>query len=149
MSNIYNFKKVSDTLACAGQPREGQLTSIAEDGYKVIINLGLADGKYALADEAASVKALGLTYHHIPVQFDNPQLDELTTFIADMQQHDSKKILVHCAANYRASAFTGLYLFAEGKMNEDEMQEFIEAIWQPDAVWQQFIEESVEWLNSD
>jgi len=149
MSNIFNFHQVNDVLACAGQPREGQLASIAEDGYKVIINLGLADGKYALADEAASVKALGLTYHHIPVQFDNPQLDELTIFIADMQQHDGKKVLVHCAANYRASAFTGLYLFAEGKLNEEEMQEFIEAIWQPDAVWQQFIEESVEWLKSD
>ncbi len=149
MSNIYNFHQVSDALACAGQPREGQLASIAQDGYEVIINLGLADGKYALADEAASVKSLGLAYHHIPVQFDNPQLDELTTFIADMQQHDGKKILVHCAANYRASAFTGLYLFAEGKLNEEQMQEFIEGVWQPDAVWQQFIEDSIEWLKSD
>jgi uncharacterized protein (TIGR01244 family) len=149
VSNIYNFHQVFDTLACSGQPREGQLASIAEDGYKVIINLGLSDGKYALADEAASVKNLGLTYYHIPVQFDNPQLDELTTFIADMQQHEGEKILVHCAANYRASAFTGLYLFAEGKLNEEAMQEFIEAVWQPDAVWQQFIEESVEWLKSD
>jgi len=34
-------------------------------------------------------------------------------------------------------------------LNEEEMQEFIEAIWQPDTVWQQFIEESVEWLKSD
>jgi len=149
VSNIYNFHQVFDTLACAGQPREGQLASIAEDGYKVIINLGLSDGKYALADEAASVKNLGLTYYHIPVQFDNPQLDELTTFIADMQQHEGEKILVHCAANYRASAFTGLYLFAEGKLNEEAMQELIEAVWQPDAVWLQFIEESVEWLKSD
>jgi len=149
MSNIYNFHRVSDSLACSGQPREGQLASIAEDGYKLVINLGLADGKYALADEAASVKALGLAYHHIPVQFDNPQLDELTTFIADMQQHSSEKILVHCAANYRASAFTGLYLFAEGKLNEDAIQQFIEEVWQPDAVWQQFIEDSVEWLKSD
>ncbi len=149
MSSIYNFHQVNDTLACAGQPREGQLASIAEDGYKVVINLGLTDGKYALADEAATVKALGLTYHHIPVQFDNPQLDELTAFIADMQQHDGEKILVHCAANYRASAFTGLYLFAEGKLSEEQMQQFIEAIWQPDAVWQQFIDESVEWLKSD
>jgi protein tyrosine phosphatase (PTP) superfamily phosphohydrolase (DUF442 family) len=149
VSNIYNFHQVSGTLACAGQPREGQLASIAEDGYKVIINLGLADGKYALADEAASVKALGLTYYHIPIQFDNPQLGELQAFIADMQQHNGEKILVHCAANYRASAFTGLYLFAEGKLNEEAMQEFIEQVWQPDTVWQQFIEDSVEWLKSD
>ena len=32
-------------------------------------------------------------------------------------------------------------------MNQDEMQEFIEAIWQPDGIWQQFIEESVELLK--
>ncbi|MFI5160416.1 MAG: protein tyrosine phosphatase family protein [Sphingobacteriales bacterium] len=147
MSNIYNFQKVSDSLACAGQPREGQLASIAEDGYRVIINLGLVDGKYALADEAASVKALGLVYHHIPVQFDNPQLDELTAFITDMRQHDGENILVHCAANYRASAFTALYLLGEGKLNEEAMQEFIEQVWQPDGIWQQFIEESVEYLK--
>jgi len=149
MSAIYNFHQISDTLACAGQPREGQLASIAEEGYNVIINLGLSDGKYALADEAASVKALGMEYHHIPVQFDNPQLGELQAFIADMQQHNGEKVLVHCAANYRASAFTGLYLFAEGKLTEEAMQEFIEQVWQPDAVWQQFIEDSVEWLKSD
>jgi hypothetical protein len=53
MSAIYNFKQVSDLLACAGQPLEGQLQSIADDDYKVVINLGLSDGKYALADEAA------------------------------------------------------------------------------------------------
>src|ERR1700749_4079327 len=115
MEHICNFHKVSDLLACSGQPREGQLASIAGEGYQVVINLGLSDGKYALADEATSIRALGLAYHHIPVQVDNPQLSELQTFVADMKQHKGEKILVHCAANYRASAFTGLYLFAEGK----------------------------------
>jgi protein tyrosine phosphatase (PTP) superfamily phosphohydrolase (DUF442 family) len=143
MSAIYNFYKVSDLLACSGQPREGQLGSLISDGFKVIINLGLADGKYALADEAASVTNLGLTYHHIPVAFDDPQITELTSFIEFMDQHAGEKILVHCAANYRASAFTGLYLFAAAKMNEEEMQSFIEEIWQPDAVWEQFIEEGI------
>jgi len=149
MSDIYNFKQVSDILSCAGQPLEGQLQSIADDGYEVVINLGLTDGKYALADEAASVKNLGLTYHHIPVVFDNPQLNELTDFIGLMNEHSHQKTLVHCAANYRASAFTGLYLFSADILNEDEMQEFIEDIWQPDGIWQQFIDDAVEWLKSD
>ena len=149
MNAIYNFRKVSDLLACAGQPREGQLQTIADDGYKVVINLGLADGKYALADEAASVKQLGLTYHHIPVAFDNPQIDELTSFLSLMNEHSHKKTLVHCAANYRAAAFTGLYLFSADILNQDEMQGFIEEVWQPDGIWQQFIEDAVEWLKSD
>jgi protein tyrosine phosphatase (PTP) superfamily phosphohydrolase (DUF442 family) len=147
MSAIYNFKPVSDMLACAGQPQERQLQTIADEGYKVVINLGLSDGKYALPDEAASVNNLGLTYHHIPVVFDNPQIDELSNFISLMNEHSHLKTLVHCAANYRASAFTGLYLFAADILNQDEMQEFIEEVWQPDGIWQQFIEEAVELLR--
>ena len=149
MSAIYNFHKVSDLLACSGQPREGQLRSIADDGYRMIINLGLADGKYALADEAASVKQLGIIYHHIPVQFDNPQLSELLEFIGLMNKHEDDKKLVHCAANYRASAFTGLYLFSKNEMDEEGMESFIGDIWQPDATWQAFIEESLEFLKEN
>ncbi|MDB5134214.1 MAG: hypothetical protein JWP37_817 [Mucilaginibacter sp.] len=144
MNAIFNFHKVSDLLACSGQPAEGQLSLIADDGYCVVINLGLSDGKYALADEAASVKGLGLTYHHIPVAFDNPQVDELVSFIGLMNEHCNEKVLVHCAANYRASAFTGLYLLSAKKINEEDMQQMIESVWQPDAVWEQFIEDSVE-----
>jgi protein tyrosine phosphatase (PTP) superfamily phosphohydrolase (DUF442 family) len=147
MSAIYNFHKVSDLLGCAGQPREGQLASIAGEGYKVVINLGLADGKYALKDEAASVKDLGLQYHHIPVIFENPQIDDLLSFISLMKKHANEKTFVHCAANYRASVFTGLYLFAADKLNEQEMEDFIEEIWKPDQVWQLFIEDSLDFLN--
>jgi protein tyrosine phosphatase (PTP) superfamily phosphohydrolase (DUF442 family) len=148
MSSIYNFNQISDLLACSGQPVESQLASIADDGYQVVVNLGLADGKYALTDEAASVRNLGLAYHHIPVIFDNPQIDELVDFIGVMNQHTNKKTLVHCAANYRASVFTGLYLFATDQLNEKALQDFIEEVWQPDAAWQQFIEESIEYINS-
>jgi protein tyrosine phosphatase (PTP) superfamily phosphohydrolase (DUF442 family) len=147
MSAIYNFHLVSDTLACSGQPTEGQLTSIADDGYQVVINLGLIDAKYALPDEAASVKQLGIAYHHIPVLFDNPLIDDLHLFIAKMNEHVSDKTLVHCAANYRASVFTGLFLLSAGKINEEEMLEMIESVWQPDGIWQQFIEEAVEELR--
>ena len=147
MSDIYNFKQVSSLLACAGQPREGQLPSIADDGYKVVINLGLADGKYALADEAASVAMLGLIYYHLPIAFDDPQLGELDDFIRLMNKHSDQKTLVHCAANYRASAFTGLYLFSAEILNQVELQQFIEEVWQPDGIWQQFIDEAVEWLS--
>lgn len=148
MSAIYNFHKISDLLACSGQPGEGQLASIAAEGYGVVINLGLLDGKYALANEAGSVKNLGLIYHHIPVLFDDPKINDLASFIELMKKYTNEKTLVHCAANYRASVFAGLYLFAADKLNEEEMQEFIEEVWQPDAIWQQFLEEGIEYIKS-
>jgi uncharacterized protein (TIGR01244 family) len=148
MNPIYNFHQVNTQLACAGQPTEEQLQIIASEGYSTIINLALTGTKYSLPDEAASVKALGMTYHHIPVQFDNPQLNELEDFLALMDQHKGEKLLVHCAANYRASVFTGLYLLAANEFSHDEMTALIENIWQPDAVWQQFVDESVDFLGS-
>jgi protein tyrosine phosphatase (PTP) superfamily phosphohydrolase (DUF442 family) len=147
MTAIHNFYKVTDLLACAGQPREGQLPAIVADGYKMVINLGLADGTYALKDEAASVKGLGITYHHIPVLFDGPQMDDLAAFITLMNKHAGEKTLVHCAANYRASVFTGLYLFSIKKLDEEAMLSFIEDVWQPDGIWQQFIEDSLAALK--
>jgi protein tyrosine phosphatase (PTP) superfamily phosphohydrolase (DUF442 family) len=147
MRPIYNFSRVNDRLACSGQPTEEQLSDLANDSYKVIINLGLAGSKYSLPDEARSAAGLGLVYHHIPVQFDNPQLSELEEFFALMQKHTGEKVLVHCAANYRASCFTGLYLLATRQLNQDEMTDFIESTWQPDPTWQQFVEDGVEYLR--
>lgn len=142
MNEIKNFLRISDRLACAGQPDESQLVQIATQGFEVVINLGLSDGKYALPDEAASASKLGLAYYHIPVLFESPQLSEWTSFMAIMKQHEDKKTLVHCAANYRATAFAGLYLLATSQIDRDGLRSFIAQIWTPNPVWQQFIEEA-------
>ena len=148
MGPIYNFKQVNDRLACSGQPTEEQLKGIADQGYKVIINLALTGTKYSLPDEAKSVADLGLIYRHIPIQFDSPQLSELKEFLTLIQQHANEKTLVHCAANYRASCFTGLYLLATRQLSQDEMTDFIESTWQPDPVWQQFMEDGIDFLEA-
>jgi protein tyrosine phosphatase (PTP) superfamily phosphohydrolase (DUF442 family) len=147
MAEIYNFYKVSDTLACSGQPTEAQLKQLAEEQYQAVINLASHNNKFALPDETGSVSALGIKYFNIPVAFDDPRLNELTDFIKLMNQYSGHKTLVHCAANYRASVFTGLYLFKAALLDETQMQLFIEEVWQPDAVWQQFIDESLEYLK--
>lgn len=141
MSEIKNLLTVSDRLVCAGQPDENQLIEIADRGFQVVINLGLSDGKYALPDEANSVTRLGLSYYHIPVLFDNPQIADWQSFRSIMDQQEDKSVFVHCAANYRATAFTGLYLFAKSELTREELQSFITRIWRPDPVWQRFIDE--------
>ena len=143
MNRIYKFEKVSELISCAGQPTEDQLKQLAAEKYELIVNLGLLDTKYALPGEAATVKALGMDYFHIPVVFEGPKISELTDFIAYMNKHADKKILVHCAANYRASAFMGLYLFSKAEVTKEEMHDFIDDVWQPNIVWKSFIEEAL------
>ena len=140
ISDIYNFRQVSADLASSGQPREHQLAVIAEAGYNVVINLALHnDPRYSLPDEAASVRALGLDYVHIPVQFGAPTESDLEKFFAAMDQHASERIWVHCAANMRVSAFLGLYRTLRQGWPEAQAFTLMHEIWQPDPVWSKFI----------
>ncbi len=148
MRPIYHFHKISEKLSCAGQPTADQLKQLAVENYEFIINLGLLNTKYALPDDAGLIKDLGIGYYHIPVNFEKPQLSELETFIAFMDQNAGKKIMVHCVANYRASVFTGLYLLAAGKMDEEEMEDLIDDIWQPNTIWRAFLNEGIEYVEN-
>ena len=140
LNEARNFRQVDESLLTAGQPNEAQLADAARQGVKVVINLALDnDPRYSLADEAGWVRGLGMDYVHIPVQFNAPTEDNLHAFIAAMDAHKGKKILIHCAANYRVTAFVGLYrVLCEG-WAADKAFEPMRSVWEPDVVWKQFI----------
>jgi protein tyrosine phosphatase (PTP) superfamily phosphohydrolase (DUF442 family) len=50
-----------------------------------IINLGLHSHEKALPDEAASVSRLGMTYIHIPVDFQKPTDGDFDQFCSAME----------------------------------------------------------------
>ena len=140
VADIFNFRFISDRLSTAGQPTEAQLRAAATEGYEVIINLALHDHpRYSLPDEAGLVSSLGMQYVHIPVQFDDPQETDLLAFMRAMETYQNSKLLVHCAANMRVTAFLGLYQVLRQGVGEREAFEPMRAIWQPDAIWSSFI----------
>ena len=77
LARIYNYRSCAPDLATSGQPVEDDLATIAAAGFQLIINLGLHDAEYALANEAGSVRALGMDYAHIPVAFNAPAPQDL------------------------------------------------------------------------
>ena len=145
--NIKNFISVTSKLATAGQPSVAQLHDIANTGFEVVINLGLLDPKYCLSDEAMLVQSLGLEYHHIPVNFQAPKLENLQNFFSVMNRVKNKKVFVHCAANKRVSSFIALYGEAKLGWERKKADAFIETIWQPDEVWDLFIEDARQELK--
>ena len=148
MKPIYQFEQISDHLACSGQPTEEQFKEFVAGKFDIVINLGLLDTKYALENEKKLVLSLGMDYFHIPVVFEDPRLSELLLFISHMYQNEGKNILVHCAANYRASAFLGLYLFAKERLQEEEVKDFVEDVWQPNTTWSKFLAEGLDHIKS-
>ena len=69
---IYHWRRLDDRITTSGQPTEPQLKDLHAPGIRHIVNLGLHSHEKALQDEAASVSRLGMTYIHIPVDFQNP-----------------------------------------------------------------------------
>ncbi|WP_298443118.1 protein tyrosine phosphatase family protein [uncultured Ferrimonas sp.] len=96
-------------LLSSGLPMPAQFTQLAEAGVTVIINLIPTDNPNALNNEAELAHAAGLKYHQIDVDWQAPSAANYDAFAALMQQHQDSTILVHCQANFRASAFVYLY----------------------------------------
>ena len=139
LAGIPGFIALSDALASAGQPSEHQLAEVAAAGFSIVINLGLDDPSYALADEAGSVRGLGMEYVHIPVQFSSPGIADLARFSAAMATAKGKKVFVHCRHNKRVPVFIALdRVVRQGWDREAAFAEMRKA-WAPDETWQAFI----------
>ena len=82
---------------------------------------------------------LGLAYHHIPVDFNAPQHDDLMRFLDVMDASKDKRVFVHCAANYRVSSFVALYGEARLGWSPAEGDAHIRRIWEPNETWMRFI----------
>ncbi len=104
-----------------------------------IVNLGLHTHEKALPDEAASVSRLGMTYIHIPVDFQNPTEPDFDRFCSVMAQLEAVPVHVHCIANYRVSAFFYRYRRDVLGVDEAEARAEMEQVWQPEGVWANFV----------
>ena len=137
---IYNYRPVSPELATSGQPRESELAAIAAASYEVVVNLALHDDpRYSLADEAGTVRSLGMDYIHIPVQFASPTAADLATFFQAMDRCEGSKTWIHCAANMRVSVFLGLYCALRQGWDVERAFELMNDLWKPDEIWSAFI----------
>ena len=139
MDQILNFVQLTDDIGTSGQPTEEQFSRIAESGYDVVINLALFDSDGAIPSEGSIVASLGMSYVHIPVPFDHPTRGHLRLFFRVMEAFSGKRIWVHCAMNYRVSAFLYHYLHTVRKLDESESRSSVFDWWDPDDTWRAFL----------
>lgn len=142
VEDIYNYRKVDDLVITAGQPTEANLRAVAEQGFQTVINLATINPRYSLDDEAGLVRSLGMQYHHIPVEWDNPTVRDFSVFEALMQSLPAEtKTFIHCAANFRVTAFYSLYAQKHLGWSKDQADGFRASIWQGSdyPIWETFI----------
>lgn len=143
IEEIYNFLKLSDSVATSGQPTESQFAAIKESGYQVVVNLALTSSPNALPNEQEIVESLGMQYVHIPVVWADPTLDDIARFFNIMEANADQPIFVHCAANMRVSAFMYLYRLIREQISNEQAAQDLHQIWIPNENWQRFIQQAI------
>ncbi len=138
---IFNYVKVNDQLSTAGQPTEDQLRDAAAEGFTTIINLAPVNPPYTPPDEAGLARELGLTYVYIPVAWNNPTDADFAAFEQAMDEMTGGRTLIHCAANFRVTAFYSLYAQKRLGWSAAEADAFRAQIWAGSdyPVWEAFI----------
>ncbi len=145
MKDIYHYQFLDENLSSSGMPTAEQMKDVAQAGVQLIINLAPHDSPHAIPDEAGLVNSLGMEYIHIPVTWRAPEAEALTRFMDEMDAHTGRKILVHCEANYRASAFVMLYRVLRLGWNKADAIPVMEKMWNPEdfPVWESFINDQL------
>lgn len=138
--DVPHYIKVTDNIHTSGQPQQEDFNAIANAGIKTIINLAMPDSDKAITEEGAIVTALGMNYIHIPVVWTSPQEEQFNLFRKILNAQADDKILVHCMLNWRVSSFIYLYKVLELNIDQENAQEALLKVWEPDKNWQAFID---------
>jgi len=143
LETVRNFQVVDTSLSSAGQIGYDQIPLLAEQGYEVVVNLAIADERRN-GQEGFIVAENGLTYVHIPVEWEQPTLADVEMFFDVMKANEGRKVFVHCFANMRASAFVYMYRTLVAGVPEDEARSKMNEVWDPNELdqWSRLIQQA-------
>lgn len=137
-----NTHQVFDWLWTSGQLSEADIDRLPALGIQAVVNLALPTSSNALPGEAELVANQGIPYFQIPVEWENPRIEQLELFFSLLAALHGRKLWVHCAMNMRVSAF--IYLYRSLVLGEDTevAAHPLREVWQPDGAWSSFIAEA-------
>jgi RimJ/RimL family protein N-acetyltransferase/protein tyrosine phosphatase (PTP) superfamily phosphohydrolase (DUF442 family) len=138
-----NTRPVFETLWTSGQLSSQDIGRLPELGIDAVINLALPSASNALPGEAEAVTRQGMTFVQIPVPWEQPEPGHLQQFLGVMDALRGRKVWVHCAMNFRVSAF--VYLYRRLRLGEGHEAALhpLQTVWQPNPVWQAFIDQAL------
>jgi protein tyrosine phosphatase (PTP) superfamily phosphohydrolase (DUF442 family) len=143
LQQIEAFLPISFTIATSGQPTQEHFGDIASATYSLVINLATPTSSNWNPEENILVESLGMEYVSIPIDWENPTLSDFENLADLLDENPERKIWVHCAKNMRVSAMIYLYHRLRKGYTEEASRRYLEQIWQPNRIWQNFIEATV------
>lgn len=141
IESSYSFVRVSDKLTTSGFVSPKTLKTLGTQGYEVVVNLLPNSHQHAVPGERSIIESQGLAYVYIPVDFAAPTREDFEQFSEAMDRMLGKSIHVHCAANWRVTAFYSLYEVRRARWTSEQATEFMHQVWHPaeHPGWPEFI----------
>jgi protein tyrosine phosphatase (PTP) superfamily phosphohydrolase (DUF442 family) len=133
-----NYVVASERLHTAGQPNKMQLSSIADLGFGLVINLATPTSQNAVPTEGQLIANAGASYLNIPVDWRDPTYADFELFSGVLNQSGHRQVLIHCALNFRASMFTFLYRVVHEQIIAEDAFKAVAEVWDPEEHWVEF-----------
>ena len=100
VAGVVNYTQVNASVACGGDTPRDVFPSLAEQGFRAVVNLRL-DGEPGVAEEAAAVDAAGLRYVHLPMTPTAPEFETAEQFLDVVADPSNQPVYIHCASANR------------------------------------------------
>jgi uncharacterized protein (TIGR01244 family) len=102
LAGAENYTRVNAAVACGGATRPEAFAELKARGFAAVVNLRTAEEQGAnLEAEQDAVRKAGLTYIHIPVRSDAPEMASIDTFLKAMADTSNLPVYIHCASGNR------------------------------------------------
>jgi uncharacterized protein (TIGR01244 family) len=101
---IRNFLKVTPEFCTGGQPRVEHFEQLKKDGVKAVLNLR-QPSEHRAEEEQEAVKAAGLKYFNIPVNYQSPSEASVGEFLKITDDPANRPMFIHCTAAIRVGAY--------------------------------------------
>ena len=135
-----NHHEIDEQLATGGHFVDDGLDQVRKNGVNVVIDLR---DKPPEGQEEKLAES-GIEWINVPVVWKDPRREDFERFVEVMDQHKEDHVLVQCQANYRASAMTYLYRVLVSGVPEETARKDLNAIWEPDGRWREYMDSTIE-----
>lgn len=139
LSDLENYQVNTPQMVSSGLPNSEQFEKLKAIGVSKVIDLIPGDR----TEESRLMKALDLSYHNIPVEWENPTIENFDDYASTMNRYNSSEgiTLTHCRLNWRGAVFTYLYRVTQLNEPEELAKQDLLLIWEPNEIWQDFIDQ--------
>ena len=103
VTGVVNYTQVDGSVACGGDTPRDAFTSLAEQGFRAVVNLRL-DGEPGVAEEGEAVEAAGLRYVHLPMAPSAPEFETAEQFLEVVADPSNQPVYIHCGSANRVGA---------------------------------------------